>query len=62
MTKFKTSDLNDQAIALDDAALDAVVGGAKSAQETILAATQVAGWGMKDVFARYTIGTFLPHE
>jgi len=43
MTKFKTSERNDQSvIPLDDAALDAVVGGADTAFQNYLAATRLA--------------------
>jgi hypothetical protein len=44
MTKFKTSDRNDQTvIQLDDAALDAVVGGNF---ESFYNSQLVGGWGM----------------
>jgi hypothetical protein len=59
MTKFKTSDHNEQTvIELDDAALDAVVGGADRGFEAYLAAHSVRGWYMKDVFARPVLGRY----
>jgi len=61
MTRFKTSDRNDQpACLLDDAALDAVLGGVKgncipgrTLPQTTL---PTSGWTFKDVFAKPTIG------
>jgi hypothetical protein len=59
MTKFKSSDRNEQpVIQLDDAALNAVIGGADTAYQAYLAAHSVGGWYMKDVFAKPVLGRY----
>ena len=62
MTKFKNSDRNDQSVLLiDDAQLDAVVGGARQdylSPQLALAAHPVGGWTMKDIWAKPTLGTY----
>ena len=62
MTKFKTSDRNDPSVdLLQDAALDAVVGGSiydHMTPQLRLAAYPVGGWTMPDVFAKPTLGTY----
>jgi hypothetical protein len=62
MNKFKTSDCNDlSANQIDDAQLDAVVGGSMLdalSPQLRLAATPVGGWSFKDVFAKPTLGTY----
>ncbi len=62
MTKFKNSDCNDQSVRLlDDAALDAVVGGAREdyfSAQLALAAHPVGGWTMKDIWTKPTLGTY----
>ena len=62
MTKFKNADRNEQSIImLDDAPLDAVVGGAKLdylSQQLALAAYPVGGWTMKDIWTKPTLGTY----
>jgi len=61
MTKFKTSECNDQSVVqLDDAALDGVVGGADTAFQNYLAAHSVGGWYMRDVFAKPVLGRYTP--
>ena len=62
MTRFKTSDCNDQSIRLlDDAALDAAAGGVKDGAcipgRTQPTTTYPTGeWSYKDVFTRYHLG------
>ena len=62
MTKFKNSDRNDPSVVLiDDAQLDAVVGGALQnslSPQFALAAHPVGGWTMKDIWAMPTLGTY----
>lgn len=62
MTKFKSSDISEQsADRIDDAQLDAVVGGAIAdyfSPQLKLAAYPVGGWTFKDVFAKPTLGTY----
>ncbi len=62
MTKFKISDRNDQAgLLIDDAELDAVVGGATLnylSPQLALAAYPVGGWTMKDIWTKPTLGTY----
>ena len=61
MTNF-----NDQIIALDDAALEAVAGGAKidieqyMSPQLRLAYHPVGGWTMPDVFAQPVLGQYTP--
>jgi hypothetical protein len=58
MTRFKTLDRNEQNL-LDDAQLDAIVGGTFEIPDRLkLAATPVGGWTFKDVFAKPTLGTY----
>ena len=56
MTKFRNSDRNDQSALIDDAQLDAVVGGASP--QLALASLVVGGWTMKDIWTRPTLGTY----
>jgi hypothetical protein len=62
MVKFDRSYRKDQtASLLDDAALDAVVGGAMQnylSPQFALAAHPVGGWTMKDIWAKPTLGTY----
>jgi hypothetical protein len=63
MTKFKNSDRNDQSALIDDAQLDAVVGGASpklalASPQLALASLVVGGWSMPDVWTRPTLGTY----
>lgn len=58
MTKPRNSDRNDPSIDLiDDAQLDAVVGGANDFA-SFLAAHSVGGWIMKDIWTMPTLGTY----
>jgi hypothetical protein len=59
MTKFKTSDFNDQAL-LDDAALEMVAGGVKDGcipRHTITGTVPPPSPEPRDLFAKYTLGT-----
>ena len=62
MTKFKTSDRNDQTVRrLDDAELEAVVGGALDnciLRQTITGFVPNTTWTFKDLFAKPTLGTY----
>jgi hypothetical protein len=62
MTGFKTSDFNDHAVGLlNDAELDAVVGGALDGcipRQTINGTVPPTGWVFKDLFAKHTLGTY----
>ena len=62
MTEFKNSDHNDQSVrVLDDAQLDAVVGGALEdymSAQLRFAAYPVGGWTMKDIWTKPTLGTY----
>jgi hypothetical protein len=62
MTRLKTADRNELTIdQLNDAQLDAVVGGAVEnylSPQLALAAHPVGGWTFKDVFAKPTLGTY----
>jgi hypothetical protein len=62
MSKFKTSDRNDQTVRpLHDAELDAVIGGALDhciRVNTISGDVPTAGWTFKDIFAKPTLGTY----
>ena len=63
MTKFRNSDRNDQSALIDDAQLDAVVGGASpklalASPQLAFAAQPVGGWTMKDIWTRPTLGTY----
>lgn len=61
MTKFGNSDRNDQSALIDDAQLEAVVGGALEdymSAQLRLASHAVGGWTMKDIWTRPTLGTY----
>jgi hypothetical protein len=63
MTKFKTSDRNDQTMrVLDNVELDAVVGGGLDnclpGRTIIIGTAPNTGWTFKDVFAHPTLGTY----
>jgi hypothetical protein len=62
MTKFKTSDRNDQTTSLlDDAELDVVVGGALDScipGHTITGVLKNSDWTFRDLFAKPTLGTY----
>ncbi len=59
MTKFKNSDRNDHSVRLiDDAELDAAVGGASPQLAALVAARAVGGWTMKDIWTKPTLGTY----
>ena len=59
MTKFKNSDRNDQSALIDDAQLDAAVGGTQADQfADFRAKHEVGGWYMKDIWTKPTLGTF----
>jgi hypothetical protein len=59
MTKFGNSDHNDQSALIDDAQLDAVVGGSQAHDfAAYVAARSVGGWIMKDIWTKPTLGTF----
>jgi hypothetical protein len=62
MTKFKTSDRNDQTTSLlDDAELDVVVGGALDScipGHTITGVVKNGDWTFRDLFAKPTLGTY----
>lgn len=59
MTKFKHFDRNDQSALIDDAQLDAVVGGTQADDfAKFRAAGEVGGWFMKDIWTKPTLGTF----
>jgi hypothetical protein len=62
MTGFKTSNFNDRTIGLlNDAELDAVVGGALDScipRHTITGTVPPTGWSFKDLFAKPTLGTY----
>jgi hypothetical protein len=63
MTKFKTSDRDDQSTRLlDDAELDAVVGGALDnclpSPFVTLGPGRSGEWTFRDVFAKPTLGTY----
>jgi len=62
MSKFKTSDRNDQTVRpLHDAELDAVIGGALDhciRVNTISGDVTTVGWTFKDIFAKPTLGTY----
>jgi hypothetical protein len=64
MTKFKNSDRKDQsALLIDDARLDAVVGGALAdhlSAQLRLAYLPVGGWDMPDVWTHPTLGQVVP--
>lgn len=61
MTKFETSENEQSAVLLDDAALEKVVGGsANNGFQGFLDAQSVGGWTMRDVFARPVLGRFTP--
>jgi hypothetical protein len=62
MAKFKTLDGKDQSLdRIEDAQLDAVVGGSMRdylSPQLALASYPVGGWIFKDVFAKPTLGTY----
>jgi hypothetical protein len=62
MTKFKTTDHNDQTIRqLDDAELNTVGGGALDnciLTHTITGVVPNTGWTFKDLWAKPTLGTY----
>lgn len=61
MTDFKTSNCNDQFAVIEDADLDAVVGGAQTlplSPQLALAYYPVGGWTMKDIWTKPTLGTY----
>lgn len=59
MTKFKHFDRNEQSALIDDAQLDAVVGGTQADQfAKFRAAGEVGGWFMKDIWTKPTLGTY----
>jgi hypothetical protein len=63
MSKFKTSDRNDQTVRLlDDAELDAVIGGGALDDcirvQTISGAVPPVGSEFRDLFAKHTLGTY----
>lgn len=60
MIKSRNSDCNDLSLDLiDDAQLDAVVGGTQADDfAKFRAAGEVGGWFMKDIWTKPTLGTF----
>jgi hypothetical protein len=59
MTKSRNSDRNDQSALIDDAQLDAVVGGTQADDfSAFLASRSVGGWIMKDIWTKPTLGTY----
>jgi hypothetical protein len=62
MTKFKNSDRKDPSgLLIDDAQLDAVVGGALEdylSPQLALAYHPVGGWTMKDIWTRPALGRY----
>jgi hypothetical protein len=63
MTKSGNADRNDRSALIDDAQLDAVVGGASpqlafASPQLRLASLVVGGWSMPDVWTRPTLGTY----
>lgn len=61
MTRFKTSNDNDRLGLIEDADLDAVVGGAQTlslSPQLALAYYPVGGWTMKDIWTKPTLGTY----
>jgi hypothetical protein len=60
MTKPRNSDRNEAGL-IDDAQLDAVVGGAMQdylSPQLRLASLVVGGWAMKDIWTQPTFGTY----
>jgi hypothetical protein len=59
MTSLKNSDRDNQSVDLiDDAQLDATVGGAGDFFSNYIASHAVGGWVMKDIWAKPTLGTY----
>jgi hypothetical protein len=61
MTKFKTYDRSHQFALLEDAQLDAVIGGAPNvplSPQLALATHPVGGWTMRDIWTVPTLGTY----
>ncbi len=61
MTRTRNSDCNEQIALIEDADLDAVVGGASNlalSPQLALAWYPVGGWTMKDIWTKPTLGTY----